>query len=310
MNIKKQIESNPTIFFLGIMFAGFVAGIGCYRGIIEMAHLEVMSKIEADKLRNQKVVLEEQLRTLKEQNTAHKKTIDRLKDQLHPQEKNINTIKKLQKQLQHINIANNATIQLEEQVKSQKREISDCLTAKESKIAENRILNSQARKLAETISQLKVDLSECYSSKNIKNNVNSLTSKQKNNLESSFSGDFKFEPLSCKQSGSNVYCRIRITNMSPKEKFIIVGGRGYYSTPSFLFDSNGNQFNAKEVVFGTKMGRDEASQSLSPSLPVIAQIKFTNVPPISGNVTVRVGFTPDTFGVTKANVILRNIPLY
>lgn len=122
--------------------------------------------------------------------------------------------------------------------------------------------------------------------------------------------DFTFEALGCKRSGANIYCNIRVTNNSPQDKVLIIGGAGYRSKPSYLYDEQGNQYKATEVRFGSNYGHDDAGQTLSPSLPVIAMIKFENIPVIEGKITVRVGSTTHEWGAgPPITPVLRNIPL-
>jgi hypothetical protein len=51
-NWKQKIEGNIAVFFLSTLLVGFFAGVGCYKAILEIAKLEVVSKIELEKLRN------------------------------------------------------------------------------------------------------------------------------------------------------------------------------------------------------------------------------------------------------------------
>lgn len=43
MNLKTIIEGDPVIFTLGLLIAGFFAGLACYRFILKTAHLNVVS---------------------------------------------------------------------------------------------------------------------------------------------------------------------------------------------------------------------------------------------------------------------------
>ena len=42
MGFKDKIENNITLFFLGVLLTGFLAGIGTYKAILEIAKLEVV----------------------------------------------------------------------------------------------------------------------------------------------------------------------------------------------------------------------------------------------------------------------------
>ncbi len=44
MNLKEKIENNLTIWILGVLLTGFLAGLGTYKGILKIANLEVVSK--------------------------------------------------------------------------------------------------------------------------------------------------------------------------------------------------------------------------------------------------------------------------
>jgi len=42
--LKQRVETSPTVFFLAALLAGFLAGIGTYRAILQIAQLETISK--------------------------------------------------------------------------------------------------------------------------------------------------------------------------------------------------------------------------------------------------------------------------
>lgn len=42
MSLRKRIEDNVVVWLLGTLLTGFLAGITCYRAILEIAHLEVV----------------------------------------------------------------------------------------------------------------------------------------------------------------------------------------------------------------------------------------------------------------------------
>lgn len=44
MKIRERIEDNLTIFFLATLLTGFLAGIGTYEAILNIAHLKVISE--------------------------------------------------------------------------------------------------------------------------------------------------------------------------------------------------------------------------------------------------------------------------
>lgn len=42
LGLRQRVENHPLVFFLSALFTGFVAGLGCYHGILEIAHLKVV----------------------------------------------------------------------------------------------------------------------------------------------------------------------------------------------------------------------------------------------------------------------------
>lgn len=55
MTFRERIENDPLRFLLGALFIGFTAGIATYRGILEVAQLETVSKREAVDRREEEV---------------------------------------------------------------------------------------------------------------------------------------------------------------------------------------------------------------------------------------------------------------
>jgi len=51
MNIKQKVENNIVFWTLTMLFAGFLAGIGAYKGVLEIAKLKVISESELSDLR-------------------------------------------------------------------------------------------------------------------------------------------------------------------------------------------------------------------------------------------------------------------
>ena len=51
MTIRERLENNIVFWTLAMLFAGFLAGIGTYKGVLEIAKLEVISKSEFVDLR-------------------------------------------------------------------------------------------------------------------------------------------------------------------------------------------------------------------------------------------------------------------
>jgi hypothetical protein len=50
MSLKDRIENNVTVWLLGSLLTGFLAGIGTYKAILEIAHLKVVSASEYKKM--------------------------------------------------------------------------------------------------------------------------------------------------------------------------------------------------------------------------------------------------------------------
>jgi len=50
VSLKEKVENNLAIWLLSTLFAGFMAGIGTYKAVLEMAQLEVVSKARLDAL--------------------------------------------------------------------------------------------------------------------------------------------------------------------------------------------------------------------------------------------------------------------
>jgi len=44
MNLKERIENNPVVWLLGILLAGFLSGIGAYKGLIEFTGQKLVSE--------------------------------------------------------------------------------------------------------------------------------------------------------------------------------------------------------------------------------------------------------------------------
>ena len=52
VNLKERIENHPVVWLLSILFVGFLAGLGTYKGILEIAHLKVISAQELNRLKS------------------------------------------------------------------------------------------------------------------------------------------------------------------------------------------------------------------------------------------------------------------
>lgn len=70
MAIKDTIENNPVIWTLGMLFAGFLAGIGCYKGVLEMADLHAVPKSAQIAKQDERIVTETEYKSLTAANNA------------------------------------------------------------------------------------------------------------------------------------------------------------------------------------------------------------------------------------------------
>lgn len=61
MTLKERIEQNIAIWLLGTLLTGFLSGIGAYRGILEIAALDVAPKGKLESLEKQNEVLNTQI---------------------------------------------------------------------------------------------------------------------------------------------------------------------------------------------------------------------------------------------------------
>lgn len=50
MTLRDLLENNPVLIVLATLLAGFLAGIGVYKGIIEIANLKVISQSDYERL--------------------------------------------------------------------------------------------------------------------------------------------------------------------------------------------------------------------------------------------------------------------
>lgn len=48
MGLRERIENNVTVWFLGAVVTGFVAGIGTYESVLRIAHLEVVTQAQQE----------------------------------------------------------------------------------------------------------------------------------------------------------------------------------------------------------------------------------------------------------------------
>jgi hypothetical protein len=55
MNFRERIENNIIIFFLATLLTGFIAGIGSYEAILNIAHLKIISETEYRQLKKKLV---------------------------------------------------------------------------------------------------------------------------------------------------------------------------------------------------------------------------------------------------------------
>ena len=53
MSFKDRVENNLVVFMLGTLLAGFMAGIGVYKGILGIAQLQAVPTYEYTKLKQE-----------------------------------------------------------------------------------------------------------------------------------------------------------------------------------------------------------------------------------------------------------------
>ncbi|MDP5220924.1 hypothetical protein Q5Y75_27440 [Ruegeria sp. 2205SS24-7] len=64
MTLRKRIEDNIVLWFLGATFTGFLGGIAAYSAVLEIARLEVVSGDKIEEYQAQDAQLKERLATL------------------------------------------------------------------------------------------------------------------------------------------------------------------------------------------------------------------------------------------------------
>ena len=52
LNLEELAKNNVALWSLGLLFAGFVTGIGAYKAILEIAHLKVISLSQWDSIQS------------------------------------------------------------------------------------------------------------------------------------------------------------------------------------------------------------------------------------------------------------------
>jgi hypothetical protein len=65
MALKDTIENNPVIWTLGMLLAGFLAGIGAYKAVLEMADLQSVPKSALIAKPDERVISETEYQSLK-----------------------------------------------------------------------------------------------------------------------------------------------------------------------------------------------------------------------------------------------------
>ncbi|MFZ5865773.1 MAG: hypothetical protein ACOYXY_07830 [Thermodesulfobacteriota bacterium] len=129
-----------------------------------------------------------------------------------------------------------------------------------------------------------------------------------------------FVAKECKRySDQTVECKILVINNESTEEELIVGGTGRNAGPSYVYDAEGNQVRAVQVVFGAAWGREEAKRTLPPSIPVLIKLMFKGGELRGDQITLQVGCARgsahdhfarallQTLGGCRA--IIRNVPL-
>ena len=70
MALKDTIENNPVVWTLGMLVAGFLAGIGTYKAVLEMADLQSVSKSARIAKQDERIISETEFQSLKSANSG------------------------------------------------------------------------------------------------------------------------------------------------------------------------------------------------------------------------------------------------
>ena len=122
-SLKDRIQESPAVFFLSAIIAGFLAGMGAYKGILEIAQLETISKQQHLEFGQTREQLQKQLDDSNQQNSRLEQAREQLKKQL--EEKNPHNSEleqareQLQKQLDDSNQQNSKLEQARQQLQKQ-----------------------------------------------------------------------------------------------------------------------------------------------------------------------------------------------
>ncbi len=103
MDIRKKIESNSVVWFLGALMAAFGAGIGTYHSILEIARLEVIPQSQAVETialqENASTVLAVDLEDLQRRNLALELELERLQSDLSSDKDEIREVRAINRRL-------------------------------------------------------------------------------------------------------------------------------------------------------------------------------------------------------------------
>jgi len=82
MSLRDTIENNPVIWTLGILLAGFVAGIAAYKGILQAAGMEPIPKTTRILQSGEHIISDADYNKFIGGHTANKETEQKLADSL------------------------------------------------------------------------------------------------------------------------------------------------------------------------------------------------------------------------------------
>lgn len=116
-------------------------------------------------------------------------------------------------------------------------------------------------------------------------------------LQQERAGNLLFELKGCNLSGKLVECKFLVTNNGEDDNTSL-SARG-----SRLFDGEGNEYHAIQVILGSDSGNYSAATRLATGIPVRAQLSFDGIPPETQHATLL-----ELIG-SGIKIQFRNVPL-
>jgi len=120
----------------------------------------------------------------------------------------------------------------------------------------------------------------------------------------------RFTLKRCAATGSSVHCEVLVENLTESATPLAVCRIGYLcgsGVPhSYLYDSSGTQYGAREVALGGT-GRDNSAEIL-PGIPLAAHLTFREVPVDAKVASLSLGVGKGTRSANQA-IIFRNVPI-